>query len=247
MSTIARNTVFAIMIALVVGPARADQYWVAYEGNDFPENEGWERVFGDENGPQQGGSNRSIQDGWLVLDSTRNDLIYDSYFWRQRLNPDLGELFIAEWRLNVVQNSGVSADSGFTIARDGRGTLSFLIGIDSIRSSREQWTLPITPGTPHVFQLQSSNMLSYSLFIDGVFARTGVWDLDSLNESYVAFGDAVMGGGVTSYAEWDYVRFGVIPEPESAVLVGIAFAFLTSQRRARCSRTPVFHDSAPYF
>lgn len=233
MSTIARNTVFALVMALIVGPARADQYWVAYEGNDFPENEGWERVYGDENGPQQGGSNRSLENGLLVLDSTRNHLIYDGYFWRQELNPDPGELFICEWRVNVIENNGVLPESRVVIARDGRGTLGLQIGYDYLRSSREDWSLPFEPGVAHTFRVESTDMLSYSLLIDGYFAHSGIWDLNSLNESYIVFGDGVSGGGITGIAEWDYIRFEVIPEPSSAVLVGSAVGLMFARWRKR--------------
>ena len=30
--------------------ANAEQCWIAYEGNDFPENEGWRRIYGNEDG-----------------------------------------------------------------------------------------------------------------------------------------------------------------------------------------------------
>ena len=30
---------FTTVCALTVSPASADEYWVSYEGNDFPENE----------------------------------------------------------------------------------------------------------------------------------------------------------------------------------------------------------------
>lgn len=219
MGPLSRMTVTLSALAALAAGARADQYWIAYEGNDFPENEGWERIYGDENGPQQGGSNRSIMNGWLALDSRRHHLIYDSYFWHRQLNPDPGELFVCEWRVNIIQNEGTAADSRLAIARDGRGSVGFQIGYDYIRSSRENWIEPIEPGIPHSFRVESTDMLTYSLRIDGVFAWCGAWDLNSLNESYVAFGDSVMGGGITSISSWDYVRFGVIPE--QSTLAGV--------------------------
>jgi len=221
----------ALLTLVLAASTRADQYSVAYEGNDFPENEGWERVFGDENGPQQGGSNRSLEDGWLVLDSTRHHLIYDTYFWRQQLNPDPGELFICEWRINVIQNIGVLPDEGLAIARDGRGSLGFQIGYDYLRISTEDFIIPIAAGAPHTFRVESSDMLNYVLLIDNTLVHTGAWDLNSLNESYVAFGDGRMGGGVTSLAEWDYVRFGVVPEPETATLVGLGSIWFVLRRK----------------
>jgi hypothetical protein len=49
------GTMHRLLIAMVVSLwgsmlALATPYWVAWEGDDFPENEGWLRVWGDENG-----------------------------------------------------------------------------------------------------------------------------------------------------------------------------------------------------
>ena len=77
---------FVLLAALgvLVTPAGAEQYWIAYEGNDSPENEGWERTFCDPNGVVgQGGAIRTIEDGALVLDSRESVMIVDFYqMWR---------------------------------------------------------------------------------------------------------------------------------------------------------------------
>jgi hypothetical protein len=39
---------------VVAGIASAEQYWIAYEGNDFAENEGWVRVYGELAKPNEG-------------------------------------------------------------------------------------------------------------------------------------------------------------------------------------------------
>ena len=223
----------SFVLCVLAAPAAADRYWVAYESDDFPENEGWERVFGDENGPQQGGSNRSLEDGLLTLDSTRHHLIYDGYFWRQNVNPAPGELFIAEWRLRVLEHVGPRGDSGFTVARDGGGTLGFSIALDSIRSEREGWQEAFAPGVFHTYRIESNDMVSYRFFLDGEHLRDGVWDIPSLNESYVAFGDGVTGGGIRSLAEWDHVRFGVVPEPAPGLFVSCGTLWFLARRMPR--------------
>ncbi|MBK8914835.1 MAG: hypothetical protein IPM64_09605 [Phycisphaerales bacterium] len=215
----------------VVAGAAAAPYYVAYEGNDFPENEGWERLYGDENGEGNGGATRSLVNGELVLDSLRSPQIYDSYLFRRALNPGPGEFFFFEWRLNVLANNGPAADSIITIARDGRGTLSLQVGNADVYSEREFWRLPLMPGVPHAFRVESADMLSYSLYVDGTFARNGIWDLNSLNESYVGFGDGRLGGGVTSLASWDYVRFGTVPEPAASALGSMLLALFLRIRK----------------
>lgn len=225
------RAVAALLAAVVASAsASADPYWVAYEGDDYPENQGWERVYGDENGPQQGGSNRSLDDGLLVLDSTRNHLIYDTYFWRQEINPDPGEMFICEWRMRVISNAGPAADSGLGIARDGGGYLGFDLGYDYVQSSREDWHLSFTPNEFHTYRIESIDMVRYSLWLDGAYAIDGTW-VSSLNESYIGFGDARTGSTITSFAEWDYVRFGVVPEPVPLISIGIAMAWGFSRRK----------------
>lgn len=200
-------------------PAAAEQYWVAYEGNDFPENVGWIRTYGNEQGPRQGGAMRSIANGALVLDSRESTQIYDFYKIERQLNPESGELFVAEWRLRVLDNLGNpgTADSVFGIARDGGGTLSFGYFVDRVTSTREGWELPVTPLDFHQYRVESTDMINYSLWIDGDFAISGMWDLNSLNESFVGFGDAVQ--GAASLADWDYMRFGVVPEGSASVLL----------------------------
>ena len=74
-------------------------------------------------------------------------------------------------------------------------------------------------------------MTNYALFIDGRLARSGAWDPESSNESFVAFGDASYGGGVLSRAEWDYARFGVVPEVGSAHCAICVFSCLLVLRR----------------
>ena len=63
---------FTMVCALAISPASADEYWVSYDGNDFPENEGWIRVF------SAGGAIRTLENGALVLDSLRSLMIVDS-------------------------------------------------------------------------------------------------------------------------------------------------------------------------
>lgn len=54
-------------------------------------------------------------------------------------------------------------------------------------------------------------MIHYRLWIDGQFARAGTWDLNSLNRSFVVWGDGGQFGGALSMAHWSYVRFGTLP------------------------------------
>ncbi len=193
-----------------------DQYWIAYEGNDFPENEGWERHYYK---PEP--STRTLGDGMLQLDSSHNQSTYDFYQIHRQINPTIfGESFVAEWRVVVpfLESPFGFGDSGIGFARDGGGTLSFSFLTDRIMSDREGWSIPLSPGVLHDYRITSTDMVTYALEIDGVFARNGTWDLNSLNESFVGWGDTTQGGGILSVSRWDFVRFGVIPEPATVTL-----------------------------
>ena len=204
---------FTGALVLAVASADAEQYWIAYEGNDFPENVGWERHFG------SGGAARTIRDGLLVLDSLHSDQIYDDYVIERALDPEPGELFVATWRLRVVETP-TWKDAGIYIARDEYGDLGFDYSVDEMTNTYEDfWTVPITPYQFHTYRLESGNMLDYSLWIDGEFAHAGQWDTISLNRSFVVFGD--QGVGASSLTEWDYVRFGVVPEPHAGLLLAL--------------------------
>ena len=55
-----KHLVLLLFVAAAVAkPAMAEQYWVAWEGNDYPENEGWERWNHDPDWV----ADRSISDG----------------------------------------------------------------------------------------------------------------------------------------------------------------------------------------
>ena len=71
------------------------------------------------------------------------------------------------------------------------------------------------PGVFHDFEMYSSDMRSYELHIDGALAIEGVFH-ESLFPAGAGFGDLTSG---LSLAEWDYFRFGVVPEPACASLL----------------------------
>jgi len=219
----------ASILCAFTASAIAEPYWITYEGDDFPENEGWTRIRADENGYDQGGAQRSIEDGVLVLDSLRDPLIWDCYRIDRPIDPDPGGVFVAEWRVKITETVG-DEDAGLAFARDDLGTLTFLYTANEVISYREDWHYPITPYVFHTYRIESSDMISYSLWIDGQYARDGEWDLISWNQSFVLFGDIHRGGVSTSCSEWDYFRFGTVPEP-TGVTVLVAVALVVSRRR----------------
>src|SRR5262245_4076497 len=89
------------IVIAVTASAQAEQYWVAWEGNDYPDNEWWERVV-DGVGP----AIRSLSDGILTIDGRADRQIDDYYRMDRLLNPEPGELFIMQWRFRVNEIDG---------------------------------------------------------------------------------------------------------------------------------------------
>jgi hypothetical protein len=211
--------------------ARADPYWITYEGDAFPENDGWRRSYGDEQGPHHGGAVRTIEDGVFVLDSLRHDQIFDYYEIDRLINPAPGELFVAEWRLRVDEPSDFG-DVLVVIARDEPpGDVEIDFGTQSVELlDAGGITLGVAPGTFHTYRIESADMVAFDFLVDGQLAYQGVFDDVSLLESFVGFGDSVQGR--RSMSRWDYFRFGALPEPTA--LTGFALgAIVMYGRRAR--------------
>ncbi len=218
-----------VLLLLPASAARASPYWIAYEGNDFPENEGWLRFTG------QGGAQRSLEDGWLVLDGRADPRIYDAYRLEPvgKLTVGPGEEFIAEWRLDVADVLVGTADPAVAVFFDDKRAVAFHFGETTVVSSFETGVgATYSPGVPHEFELRSSDMRTYALVIDGNLAIRGAF-WESLTASRVSWGD--MAYGASSLARWDYFRFGVVPECSNLV-IGNAMLLLVCVFRDRAGR-----------
>ena len=209
--------------------ATAEQYWIAYEGNDFPENVGWDRHWGVHVPPGDPNSvpERSIEDGVFVLDTTCDIWLNDYYQIERSIDPAAGELFVAEWRV-AVDELLVYWDAGIVIARDEPpGHVAFRFGTDSVLISTEDLEFELGSGF-HSFRLESPDLDEYDLYVDGGLLHQGTFESESLLESYVAFGNGAH--GASSLSRWDYVRFGTIPEPSSGTLLSVAFLARRNRR-----------------
>jgi len=215
------------LLLAVTAPARAEQYWVAWEGNDYPENEGWERIV---DGP--GPATRSINDGVMTLDGRWDRQVDDYYRMDRTLDPNMGESFVLQWRVRVVEVIGNPLglyDPGVGVFSDSGNELTFVLGVDFIRSYHEEGTtVPIEPGVFHTFDVLSPDMRTYELRIDGAIAYHGVF-WDQFRQSGIDWGDYTRGSA--SLTEWDYFRFGVVPEPSCNRLVACLLCLSPIMRR----------------
>ena len=219
--------------------AIADPYWVAYEGDDFPENEGWTRIH------DPPGAERQIEESVFSLD-TRNDVWITDYYEMYRpgaLDPEPGELFVWQWRLRIVELTHAFFDPSVGVFSDERRGLGFEFNEDTIFSAYEPGvSATFEPGVFHDFRLRSWDMRTYELYIDDELSIAGSF-LGQMDASRVVWGDGVKSIG--SLTEWDYFRFGVVHEPSSVVLV-LVLVCGTLRSCIRASRPGVLRPSAPY-
>jgi hypothetical protein len=200
----------AAALGLLVSTAGAEPCWITYEGNDLPENEGWTRLTG------AGGADRWIEDGALVIDSLHDVHIHDVALMEHWMDPEPGELFVAEWRLLVDEGSG-DFDAAVGIARSfAPGFVEFHFGPDVAWNALDNLWFDIEPGIFHTYRFESSNMIDFDLFIDDELANEGTFQDAASNQSFIAFGDMI--DGQASLSRWDFLRFGVVPEPSASVL-----------------------------
>ncbi len=225
-----RHAILIVFVTFVISTAVASPYWIDWEGDDWPDALGYVRTWGDSQGPHHGiGAHRTLQDGVLTYDSLYDPSVYDAYdFWRSgQMDPGPGELFVIEWRLRVDVVNG-PGDPAIAFYSDDGWRLGFLYTEDHIRSVFENFlNISFTPYQWHDYRVTSSDLRSYSLFIDGGFVRQGAL-APVATRSMAGFGDSSQ--SASSLHEWDYVRFGVVPEPRALLLLLSLIAWRGTRR-----------------
>ena len=209
-------------LGMLVSTAGADPYWYAYEGNDFPENEGWERYSSDP--PAE----RWLEDGALFIDSrgivgsTENYTVY----FDSGVDPGPDETFVMSWGLTVEETT--HSDPGVYVQSDDLWTVMFLFDEEYLMSFYEPSVyVEIEPAVYHEYEMRSSDMRTYELYIDGDLAVEGVF-FEGLFPPCVGFGDTTSS---TSLAAWDYFRFGVVPEPATWLMIAALLPLLRRRNR----------------
>jgi hypothetical protein len=146
-------------------------------------------------------------------------------------HPDPGELFVLQWRIRVDQVSAYY-DPYVGVFSDEKWAAAFMLSTSAIYSAFEPGvSAPFEAGTAHTFELASWDMQTYVLSIDGAPAIYGNSWL-SLTPSKTIWGDG--GYNEASLARWDYLRFGVVPEPSNIVVcTSIGASLVLFRTRAR--------------
>jgi hypothetical protein len=204
----------ALLAGLVwmAGTAEATPRWVAWEGETWPEDSGWQRTtYG-------GGDQRYLQDGTMVLDGRASSDISDFYSLQRSIVLGPGLTYVMEWKLRVDEEYGFT-DPGVCALSQGDGVVVLGYATSSIYSEYEGVWISFAPGVFHDYRLTSTDMHIYALYIDSQLAYEGHF-VPSGGQSYVAWGDYAR--GAASLSVWDYFRFGVVPEPSAGLLLGFA-------------------------
>jgi hypothetical protein len=221
-----RVSICVVWALLLSAPALSAPYWVSWDASmGYPEDNGWSRNWGNWQGQYQGtGALRSLDGGTLTYDSRYDSGVFDISELHRRMDPAPGETFVLEWRILVEEDSSYMGDAGMGFGSDSAMRLGFTIRPAEVDSGFETAVvLPITPGVFHDYRVTSADMRTYQLFIDGELRRVGsFWQ--GLSQSYIAWGDGTQDFVGGSLHHWDYLRFGVIPEPPALGLVGAVIA-----------------------
>ena len=217
-----KASIAVVLLGVVsAASARAETYWLHYEGNDFPENHGWTQI---RHVPY---ADRWIEDGVFVLDASADphtcewyEYYTDDALWPMPdvAVPDPPSYFFLQWRMKVDDYSG-SAWGGPVMgvfSHDGWGA-AFFVTDDTIRYAYDPGLIaPIEPNEFHEFEMRSPDMRTFELYIDDALAFEGTW-YDSQLSNKVGWGDDTT--GASSISRWDYVRMGIAPEPNSLFMM----------------------------
>ena len=219
-----RYTLLTIVAAGVPGFAQI----VSYDGNVFPEetNDSWVRL------EQLFPAERWLEDGWLVqapvlLPCPPDCTTRDSY--RRELDDQAGiSSWFLEWVMvtNGPQAFGAVAPAVVAAAGTSGVLYHFTIAKDRMSFNRgAQFPIVFTDiedGIPHRYRVELQNTplpRTYLFTIDGEVADAG------LAESFYPTADSFITFRATaaiedSVTQWDYVRFGRIPEVGSGDMTG---------------------------
>lgn len=219
-----RAMILAALLGAVAGAAQGEPYWIAYEGNDYPEREGWWRIWYDI--PAE----RRLEDGCLVMDTLGDPFIGEYYQWPPvgNLDPHPGEVFVMRWRIRIDEVSGSRFDAGIQIRADDGWAAGFRHSEDMIRAV---WVFGVEahfqPWVFHDFEFRSGDMRNYELYIDDQLVLEGRF-VELSECSRMSWGQSTSSAG--SLTRWDYVRFGVVPEPSTWLIVLVALLCVGTRR-----------------
>lgn len=223
-----RTLICAVLLSTA---ASGNTFWVSYEGNDYPENEGWTRRYGSQY-PYVHGAQRDITDSVLSLDSLGDYQVYD-YYYRllpEELSLGSGEEFVVRWRNRVDAVEGYRGPSVTIIGRDSLASFHFEPDAIILTPQYGEVSLSVAPGVFHAYELRTGNWRHFDLFIDGQLRLQAPFDSIHYQDDRISFGDTNSSAGTLSH--WDFFRYGIVPEPATLALLVAGLSVALRRRQA---------------
>jgi hypothetical protein len=227
-----RNTIIVFALVCTVATAHATPYWIAWEGDDWPENQGWiHNSYNYYGGPL---AIRALGGGTMTIDGSASPGIVDFYRMSREgaMDPGPGEEFRLQYRMRVDASTGYPWDVDVSVFSNDARLAGLCSTVDRVRPTfAATWEVSFEPGQFHTYEIRSTDMWEYRFFLDESLVQQGTF-VQSTGSAYVGWGDCCV--PAASAATWDYLRFGVVRVPEvSGAAAVISFVFTAV---ARCHR-----------
>lgn len=210
---------------------------VTYDGDVFPEAAGWERItFLD--------CDRTLQDGWFCQScglAGSPGPIGETDYYQRSLSPFTGnQVFFIEWRVGTNIPSALFEESGVgtVLSAFGRSGTNYHFTMTDTRARliRDN-LLPITyvdfdSAVPHTYRLELYADERYEWYVDAQLVDCGLPEgAFPANDSKLIWG--ARHNVYENDSCWDYISYGLVPEPAAGLLLLIGAAFLAGARRRR--------------
>ena len=228
-----------VVLVLVLFTSVVNASVVTYEADVFPEDTGWERVGTFD-------AERWIDDGWFYqhaeLGAWKGEIGETDFYQRSLADFAGAEEFFIEWRVQTDVPSSLFDHANIATVLSAAGTgyayYHFTITDERVRLLRRS-SVPIVfadiqAGVPHAYRLEVYGEDLYAWYIDGQLIDSGV-----PVAAYPTAGSVLVWGArhnvYDNNTRWDYIRYGVIPEPGTGLLLLLSsFALIARRYRSHC-------------
>ncbi len=222
-------------VILFAATASLEAAYISYEGDVFPENDGW--IPG---GSQEDPAvyTRSLDSGIFAINATATGTA--TVFYRRDLQPTSDYVCI-EWQAKTSNDDGYSY---FSFLIDGDG-LTSSIGLSwrasgaVIGMARDAGQLddivvgtPLSPDEYHVFRVESSGSL-FAVYVDGLFQVSNALQSPIGTNLRAQFGFTKDWDLVPTTGSWDYIRAWDVPEPCASIMMTLILLAFAARRSCR--------------
>ncbi|MBN1489370.1 MAG: PEP-CTERM sorting domain-containing protein [Phycisphaerae bacterium] len=205
--------------------------YIAYEGDTFPEDDGWS-VVGTLPAPDQ--YTRSISGGVYTISAVADS--HTKVIYEREISFACDNLFY-EWRSRTSNNDGYGG-AGILFGQPGARSLVAVswhadygqVRFEPIAGDGYTWkNFSLEPGEFHTFRVEG-NGADYAFFVDGNPVLASALQSPGTENVFFSWNFTKQYINVPTDSDWDYVRSGEIPEPVTLLLFSGAFALMVRRR-----------------